>query len=309
MAGDIFITYRRGLVALVLAAGVMFIYSLPAKSADSCDGPRLAVKLPSGTACIQPGSGESFKDCPDCPEMVVVPAGSFMMGSPASEPLREDDEGPQHKVTIAKPFAVGKYAVTFAEWDACAADGGCGRQKPSDEGWGRGGRPVINVNWHDAKRYAAWLSKKTGNAYRLLSEAEREYVARAGTKTPFWWGKSITPAQANYNGSFVYGGGGKEGEYREKTLPVKSFEPNPWALYQVHGNVWEWVEDCYHDSYAGAPANSSAWTTGKCEKRILRGGSWSSIPEYLRAENRTWNGPAGPGSRNSGFRLAWTITP
>ncbi len=333
MAGNLFVTYRGrggalpaggierllkgrlGLAALALVAGGALVYSLPAKSADSCDGPRVAVRLPSGTACIKPGSGESFKDCPDCPEMVVVPPGSFVMGSPASEPGRLPRESPQHNVTIAAPFAVGKFAVTFAEWDACVADGGCGSYRPDDGGWGRGGRPVINVNWHDSKRYAAWLSKKTGNAYRLLSEAEREYVARAGTTAPFWWGSSITLEQANYGGSsakgignyYAYAKTGKKYKFPEKTLPVKSFDPNPWGLYQVHGNVREWVEDCWSGSYQGAPADGSPWTGGDCGYRILRGGSWHSGPGYLRAAARDYMVPGT--SDDTGFRVARTLNP
>ena len=256
----------------------------PAVGEDACDGLLVSVAM-GARPCIKPGSGQSFKDCADCPEMVIAPSGSFTMGSPPREIddlVREykfdwyKNEGPQHKVTIPKPFAVGQFAVTFAEWDACVAAGGCGGYKPEDQGWGRGDRPVINVSWDDAKAYVAWLSKKTGKSYRLLSEAEREYVARAGTATPFWWGSSITPEQANYNGNYVYAGGQK-GEYRSKTLPVKSFKPNPWGLYQVHGNVYDWVEDCYHDSYNGAPTDGSAWTSGDCTYRVLRGGSWYSI--------------------------------
>src|SRR5262245_8691270 len=157
--------------------------------------------------------------------MVVVPAGTFTMGSPSNEPQRHNDEV-QVRVSISAPFAVGKYAVTFGEWDACVADGGC-------NGWGRGKRPVINGNWAGGKSYVAWLSRKTGKAYRLPSKAEREYVTRAGTTTPYWWGSSITPNQANYDGNYTYGGGGSKGEYRQRTLPVDSFEPNPWGLYNV----------------------------------------------------------------------------
>jgi formylglycine-generating enzyme required for sulfatase activity len=237
-----------------------------------------------------PGSGNSFKDCPECPEMVIVPAGSLMMGSPENEPEHQGDEEPQHNVTLAKPFAVGRFAVTFAEWDACADDGGCGGYKPRDEGWGRADRPVINVNWDDAQAYAKWLSKITGRHYRLLSEAEREYVTRAGKPSPFWWGASISPAQANYDGNYTYNGG-RKGEYRGRTLPVKIFDPNPWGLYQVHGNVREWVEDCWHDNYSGAPTDGSAWTTGKCEYRVLRGGSWVNDPRILRAAYRYLDHP------------------
>ena len=145
-------------------------------------------------------------------------------------------------------------------WDACVAAGGCNGYKPGDQGWGRR-RPVINVSWDDAKAYVAWLSRATGKPYRLLSEAEREYVTRAGTTTPFWWRPSITTSQANYDGA-SYSIGFMKCEYRKQTLPVNSFQPNPWGLYQVLGNVWEWTEDCWHDSYAGAPADGSAWTSG-----------------------------------------------
>lgn len=231
-----------------------------------------------------------FKECKDCPQMVVVPAGSFIMGSPPTEKERSSDEGPQHRVEISQPFAVGQFAVTFEEWDACVAHGGCNGYRPGDNGWGRGRRPVINVSWNDAKAYVGWLSRKTGKSYRLLSEAEREYVARAGTNTPFWWGASITPDQANYRGSSTYGGG-RKGEYRQRTLAVDSFAANPWSLYQVHGNVWEWVEDCFRDGYAGLPTDGAAMTAGGCDLRVIRGGSWYVLPQYLRAAGRYKNTP------------------
>ena len=195
--------------------------------------------------------------------MVVVPAGEFMMGSPNDEEERLTYESPQHLVKIPSPFAVGRFAVTFDEWDACVAEGHCGGASLSrgyDEGWGRGRRPVINVSWNDANAYVAWLSNKTGKIYRLLSEAEREYVTRAGTTTPFWWGKSNSADQAQYNSLSSYGGGKTRARIANKTLPVDSFAPNPWGLYQVHGNVTEWVEDCWHENYVGAPTDGSAWS-------------------------------------------------
>jgi formylglycine-generating enzyme required for sulfatase activity len=140
------------------------------------------------------------------------------------------------------------------------------------------------VSWDDARAYAAWLSRKTGKTYRLLSEAEREYVARASTTTPFWWGASISSQQANYE--FNY-----EGEYRQPRLPVDSFQPNPWGLYQVHGNVSEWTQDYYHDNYAGAPSDGSAWTSRNCSDRVHRGGSWAEVPMYLRAASATGSLP------------------
>ncbi len=274
---------------------------------QTCDGVFVSVAQPEARLCIKPGSGQKFRDCPECPEMVIAPSGAFTMGSPENEPERSASEGPQHKVSIAQPFAVGRYAVTFEEWDACAAGNGCGGYRPRDEGWGRGNRPVINVNLDDAKAYVAWLSKKTGQRYRLLSEAEFEYVVRAATTTPFWWGSSMTPEQANFDGNHIYAGGGSKGVYRAATVPVNYFEPNPWGLYQVHGNVWNWVEDCWRDNYEGAPANGSAWTIAECKQRVLRGGSWQSDPSLLRAARRLLvNLPKGRSS-DYGFRVARTL--
>jgi formylglycine-generating enzyme required for sulfatase activity len=262
---------------------------------------------------IKPGSGQSFIDrladgqpCPLCPEMVVAPVGKFTMGSPRNEPGRPEGET-QIPVEIARPFAVGKFAVTFDQWDVCRADGDCNGYRPDDRLWGRGNRPVINVNWAEVKAYAEWLSRKTGKTYRLLSEAEREYVTRAGTTTPFWWGPSITPEQANYDSRSAYGGGTK-GEYRAQTVPVDSFEANPWGLYNVHGNVSEWTADCWNDSNIGNPGNGSARTTGDCTLRVVRGGSWGNDPQDLRAAQRfrsaTDNRVSG-----IGFRLARTLNP
>jgi formylglycine-generating enzyme required for sulfatase activity len=255
---------------------------------------------------VKPGSGEAFQDrladgspCPVCPEMVVAPAGTFTMGSPPSEPDRSSGEA-QVPVTIARPFAVDKFAVTFDQWDACVADGACNGYRPSDMAWGGGNRPVITVSWDDAKAYAAWLSRKTGKTYRLLSEAEREYVTRAGTTTPFWWGSSITPRQANY--------GGTKGESRGRTVPVDSFEANPWGLFNVHGNVSEWTEDCWNDSNQGNPGNGSARTADDCKYRVVRGGSWFDDPQYLRAAYR-YRATTDAQAYFIGFRLARTLSP
>ena len=251
--------------------------------------------------------GQVFRDCPDCPEMVVMPAGSFMMGSPASEEGRSENEGPQHTVTIAQPFAVGKFEVTFAEWDACVGAGGC-KHKTSDADWGRGKRPVINVSWNDiTTEYLPWLSRKTGKTYRLLSEAEWEYAARAGTSTPFSTGRTITPEQANFDGNYTYAGSAK-GVYRRRTVEVGTYQPNSFGLYDMHGNVWEWLQDCWNGSYQSAPTDGSAWTTGDCGSRVLRGGSWGSLPLYLRSAIRVW---FDPNFRNYGFgfRVGRTLSP
>ena len=272
-----------------------------------------------------PAPGTVFTDCPDCPEMVVVPAGSFTMGSNPAEIAAFEkqyssehyrSEGPQRKVSIARPFAVGKFEVTFAEWEACVAGGGCaGNRSPSDESWGKGRRPAINVSWDDAKEYVAWLSRKTGKTYRLLSEAEWEYAARGVTSalTPskrYWWGDQASHEYANY-GKDQCCAGHKEGRDQwENTAPVGQFPANPFGLHDMHGNVWEWVEDCWHGSYQGAPTDGSAWTTSctESDRRVLRGGSWDYYPDDLRAAVRDW-GTAGVRLRFLGFRVGRTLTP
>ena len=241
-------------------------------------------------------SGRMFRDCDTCPEMVVVPAGTFMMGSPASEYGRYDDEGPRHPVTLSSPFAMGVTEVTFGEWDACVRGGGCGGYRPDDEGWGRGSLPVINVSWEDAQAYARWLSESTGAAYRLPSESEWEYAARAGTATRFHTGAAISTDQANY-----------DGRYRGRTTPAGTFAPNAFGLYDVHGNVWEWVRDCSHEDYRGAPSDGTAWERGgDCGRRVLRGGSWSLDPRHIRSAARFW---LSTGNRRSfsGFRVSRTL--
>lgn len=195
---------------------------------------------------------DRLHDSSDGPAMIAIPASEFWMGSPEREARRSSDER-RHRVKIEQPFAIGQYAVTFDEYDHfCAATQ---RKKPGDQGWGRSNRPVINVCWYDAVDYTEWLSAHTGQAYRLPTEAEWEYAARAGTETAFWWGDSITTDQANYAGNLItYCPPGREGIYREQTVPVGQFQPNPWGLYQVHGNVWEWNGSCYDENYGGAEA-------------------------------------------------------
>jgi formylglycine-generating enzyme required for sulfatase activity len=245
----------------------------------------------------------AFPDCPTgCPMMIVVPTGSFNMGSEDGEPNRGNDEGPVRKVTIRKIFLAAKYPVTFEEWDYCHAHGGCAGLLPSDNNWGHGRQPVINVSWQDAQSYIEWLSKYTGHKYRLLTEAEREYIARAGTTTPFWWGEGITTAEANYDGRKRYGDE-PAGLFRQRTLTVDTFPPNPLGFYQTSGNTWDWVEDCYHDSYEQAPTDSSAWLTGDCAHRVLRGGSWGSQPRNVRSAAR-WKQPIDTREPYYGFRVA-----
>lgn len=259
-------------------------------------------RVVDGLQRLNPGT--VFKDCDACPEMVVIPAGSFTMGSPASEPGRYSDEYPQHQVTISRQFAAGKFEVTFDEWDVCVRESGCGHF-PSDSGWVRGRRPVTNVSWDDAKQYVQWLSRKTGRNYRLLTEAEWEYVARAGTTTAFSFGSTITPQQANYHTEEFYAGSLVAASSREQPAPVGNYAPNAFGLYDVHGNVWEWTEDCWNANYSGAPTNGSAWIAGDCFLRVLRGGSWSSGPWALRSAFRSLF-IASSRSTDYGFRLART---
>jgi formylglycine-generating enzyme required for sulfatase activity len=253
--------------------------------------------------------GDAFTDClTGCPEMIVVPAGSFTMGSPETERKTRDErhgEVPQHSVTIAKPFAVSEFELTFADWDTCVVAGGCNGYKPLDEGWGRGHRPLVGVNWEDAQQYVAWLCAVTGKSYRLLSEAEYEYATRAGTQTAYPWGKTIKlngAAMANCNGC-----GDQWGGYQP--APVGSFAPNRFGLYDMVGNVWEWTEDCWHSYYYRAPTDGSPWMKGEdgnCDGHVLRGGSWNNSPDDIRSAHRTGNSS---GDRNGtlGFRIARTL--
>ena len=234
--------------------------------------------------------------------MVVVPAGSYKMGSPSSEAGRDDDEGPVHQVTIVKPFAVGIYEVTFDEWDACVVAGGC--KYRDDNGWGRGNRPVIHISWDKTQEYVGWLSRMTGKTYRLLSEAEWEYVARAGSTTAYPWGDGIDTKKANCDGC------GSQWD-EQSTAPVGSFKPNAFGVFDTAGNVWEWVEDCYNDSYEGAPDDGNAWTSENCWFRVLRGGCWANSPKVIRSAyrlrfiNTGWGGIGG--NFGTGFRVARTL--
>ena len=235
---------------------------------------------------------DTFRDCDACPQMVTVPAGSYLMGSPDTEAGRHADEE-QRMVTITDPFAVGVYEVTFAQWDACVAGGGCGGHRPDDGGWGRGRQPVVDVSWEDARAYVAWLSAETGEDYRLLTEAEWEYVARAGTTTPFHTGATISTDQANYDGMSRPYGAGVRGIYRARTVEVGLFAANAFGLHDVHGNAAELVQDCHEDT-GGA-------TT--CGGRVVRGGSWANGPELLRSAYRGWCAPTLRNHLN-GFRVA-----
>jgi formylglycine-generating enzyme required for sulfatase activity len=261
------------------------------------------VELPDGTHAYiaslmlveRPEPGESLRDCPTCPELVLVPAGEFLMGSPDDEEGRHVQEGPEHRVALDRAFAVGRYEVTFAEWDACVEWGGCA-YRPDDNGWGRDDRPVTNVSWHEAQEYVAWLSRVTGQRYRLPTEAEWEYAARSGTRTRYWWGDAVGRGKANCDGC------GSRWD-NERTAPVGSFAANSFGLYDVHGNVREWVEDCWHDGFGGAPSRGGGWVDGSDCNRVSRGGSWMQVPNGVRSASRTWRNPELRAS-NFGFRVA-----
>lgn len=265
-----------------------------------------------------------FQDLIEGPEMVVLPSGSFWMGSEKDSAHHFGDERPLHQVCIGYQFALGKYPVTFAEWDACVASGGVSHM-PEDEGWGREKRPVINVSWNDAQDYAAWLNRKLGISlddpcrYRLPSEAELEYACRAGTtafyNTP---GGKLSPNDATYDASERDSSdlSPEAGKKHDRTTPVGIYAPNPWGLYDMHGNVWVWAQDRYEESYRGAPMDGSAWEaasgSGSCwtninyEARVLRGGCWGNSAHGLRSARR-YASPPFVRLNNIGFRLAKTL--
>ncbi len=249
--------------------------------------------------------GEVFQDCDVCPKMIVVSAGRFIMGSPETEEGRFDTEGPR-RVVIIESFAVGVYEVTFEQWDTCAWAGSCGGAIPEDEGWGRTDRPVINVNWEDAQAYTAWLSAATGQEYRLLSEAEWEYVARAGTQTARYWGESEAD-QCRYANGDDDDLSCSDGY--ENTAPVGSFQPNEFGLHDVLGNVWEWTQDCWVGDYSEASNDGSARQSesNDCSSRALRGGSWGNSSRNLRSANRDWPLPGRERSTRFGFRVARSV--
>lgn len=228
------------------------------------------------------------RDAKGLPDMVVIQPGTFMLGSPNAEEKRDRNEGPQVPVTINYSFEIGRHEVTFDDWKACVDGGGCKGYNPDDNGWGRGKRPVTNVSYNDVQSYIAWLNETTGLAYRLPSEAEWEYVARAGTSLPFSTqsGHGISYREANFNGEFPYGPGAEKGKYLRKTVPVGSYAPNPFGVHDIHGNVYEWVSDCYVAGHVGNPGDGRPRQDGDCKARIIRGGSWVTHGYQMRAAKR-----------------------
>lgn len=268
------------------------------QSADARPAPQSGATTDASKVPVRQ-SGDTFSDAlrggGQGPEMVVIPAGSFSMGCVSGLDCYRDEQ-PVHQVTISQPFAVSKYEITFEDYDRFTYP-----DKVDDSGWGRGNRPVIYVSWNDAKEYVAWLSSQTGQPYRLLTEAEWEYAARAGSRTKYSWGNDIGTNRANCDGC------GSRWDNRQ-TAPVGSFGANAFGLHDMHGNLWEWLEDCWNESYAGAPGDGTAWNRGDCSRRVLRGGSWSIDPAFLRSAHRLGI-PSGWRNFIYGFRVARTLTP
>ncbi|MFY0612850.1 MAG: SUMF1/EgtB/PvdO family nonheme iron enzyme [Hyphomicrobiaceae bacterium] len=286
---------------LLLGAALrkQFLSSAQPSQFNRCDGIEVRV-ADTPRRCLKPGHGQTFQDCANCPEMVVVPPGSFIMGSSNGD----IDERPRHKVVITQPFAAAKYEVTRDQWYMCVNENGCRARtdmpRATDENSRQSGsHPAVHITWHQAKSFAAWLSRKTGQVYRLLSEAEWEYIARAGTTTRYGWGNSIGRGRANCRGC------GSPWDNRT-TAKVGSFPGTPWGIHDLHGNVWEWVEDAWYPSYTGLTQVSS--TSHPAALNVMRGGAWNTSPHILRSAAR---GRAAPATRRKaiGFRIARTLKP
>jgi formylglycine-generating enzyme required for sulfatase activity len=247
------------------------------------------------TGLLKPGA--SFRDCDDCPEMVVISAGSFEMGDITGE--RSNREQPAHRVTFKKSFAIGKFEITFAQWDACVTSGGC-KHPANDKNYGRGQRPVGDISWNDAMEYVTWLSQKTEQHYRLPTEAEWEYVRRADSKTNFTWGDRLGSGNAV---CYSCGIGGVDVVI---STPVGSLAANPYGVFDMVGLVSEWVEDCGNNNYIGAPVDGSAWLTGDCKRRVERGGSWYDEENYLVPSYR-YSKNVDARQEDRGFRVARSL--
>ncbi len=241
-------------------------------------------------AAAQPAPVPGFKDCPECPEMVAIPPGTFTLGDAAGVA----SEQPVRAVLIRKKLAFSRTEITWDQWLACVEGGGCTRL-PDDHKWGKGNRPIINITWEDATAFAAWLAKRTGKPYRLPSEAEWEYAGKAGTATRFWWGGEAGKMMANcrFCGSPFDG---------KESAPVASFPANPWGLHDMNGNIWEWVGDCWNPNHAGASAGGGVREDGNCDRRVVKSGSWYYIARLMGAASRD-SFPRDQFSYNIGIRV------
>lgn len=277
VAGPILAAMRAFIGILVLA----LLLAVPASGRAQGVYPDIPAKDLPRAPVVKPGTplkpGEMFRDCSECPDMVVVPPGVFLMGS-----TKYKSEQPQHLIRVKRPFAIGRFELTHDEWGACVKEGGCGGYIPDDHHWGRGRHPVMNVNHSQAEEYARWLSQRTGADYHLPSEAQWEYAAKAGTTTNYWFGDSVGRDQVNCRGCGTpWSGIGN--------APVGSFEPNPWGIYDMNGNAFEWVADCWHPNYKGAPKDLRPWIDPGCPERVIRGGSWYYYSRMARSANRQKN--------------------
>ncbi len=286
---DLLQLFRASLIAVVAIAAV----------AGSVTAARIGIAEMGVTRALSSAVQPCTSVPGEGPQMVIIPSGVFKMGSAAGDANADSDEFPAHNVSISKDFAIGRCEVTHEAFARFAE--ATGRELPPDNGWGRGRQPVTDVAWQDAVAYTEWLSEQTGKRYRLPTEAEWEYVARAATDTKYWWGDDIQQdgqVWANCRGCGSQWDG-------KQTAPVSSFDPNAFGVYDTAGNVWEWVQDCWHEDYQGAPAGGSALQAdrGDCGRRVIRGGSWSDVPRYLRSAFRYWNIPDFR-DNGLGFRLA-----
>jgi formylglycine-generating enzyme required for sulfatase activity len=311
---------RRRINALRAAATPPVTTTPPVQPSSSVDA-RTASASTRAPVVRNPSSLPDFamfRECDGCPEMVILPRGNLLMGSPAGESGRGEDEdsqsgagGAQVNVTIAR-FAISRFETTWDEWEACVNAGACnegpintliGQQSwaSTANGWGRARRPVIMVDWNDAGAYAAFVNGRSGGGYRRPTEAEWEYAARANTRARFSWGDDDPSCdQSARNGANF------SACTDDRTRPVGSFRANPWGLYDMHGNVWEWIEDCYRDNLGGQPSDGRAFQSSSCTYRVLRGGSWSIFPQNLRSANRNGYNPTDR-VIYYGFRLARTV--
>lgn len=272
-----------------------------------------------------PRAGQTFSECRNCPEMIVLPAGSYLMGSPEDEPLRRENEK-QRRITFAKPFAMARTPVTWDQWEACVRDAWCdgvgveqaltslpsGERNPNFVDQGRGTRPVVGVSWFDAQSFVGWLNSKAGvdDLYHLPSEAEWEYGARGGSTSAFWWGPDLDYDYGNFGRREDGLGGHAEGRdgWVDSTSPVGSFPPNGFGLYDMHGNIFEWVDDCYEEDLANAPTDGSANKNGNCANRVFRSGTYLSNPYMQRTARRGAPYVATQRGRNYlGFRVSRTL--
>lgn len=285
--------------------------------------PRSTYAQSRSNAAAEPG--QTFAECRNCPEMIVLPAGSFMLGSPENEPLRRENE-PQMRIAFANPFALSATPVTWDQWEACVRDNWCdgagveialttlpdGEPNPNFSDWGRGTRPVVGVSWYDAQKFVGWVNAKAGldDLYRLPSESEWEYGARAGTTSAFPWGPVIDHDYGNFGTDGDGLGGKAQGRdvWMAETSPVGSFPPNAFGLYDMHGNVFEWTEDCYEADRAHTPSDGSPNKEGNCANRVFRSGTFLSNPYMQRSARRGAPYPATLRGRNYlGFRVARTL--